>query len=197
MATNVYSLSINYNIGGQFATNVLHWQFDDSGYLTTALAAHALAVAVQTGVQTQLLAAIPSATTLLSYRCRRITGVGGFEAQVLLAPGTVGGRASNLMVSGICPVLIFYPSGNLKQRGRMFVPGLADGDALDGQILSGQVTRLKALINAILTPVTLAGGGAPVASPVLWSRRLLSAAIITQGAVSVQIGQLRRRQLPA
>jgi hypothetical protein len=196
MATHVYSIGINYNVGGQFATNVVHYQFDDSGFPSTADAARALNNAWAAANQTALLNALSVHVTLLSYRARSVNQAGGFEALKSVGAGTVGARAGNLGYAGLAPVIVMHPVANGKQRGRMFLPGVSDADCLDGYITAAYNTVMGALITALLAPITLVGGGAPVAQYCIYNRTTHVGTLCDVGQVSPMLGQVRRRQVP-
>jgi hypothetical protein len=198
MGLNTYSMAINYNVGGQFASNILFFQFDDSGFSNTADAAHGLCLGWQTANQTRLLNILSAHVTLMSYRARNVTAGGGFEGQVLLAAGVVGNRAGNLMAAGIGPCYVFVPTGNAKQRGRMFVPGISDSDASDGILTSAFLTVLNTSGSGFITPFAVTGGGGPVATPVVFTRKPAKVSRTIQHVlVSMNLAQVRRRQVPA
>jgi hypothetical protein len=196
MATNTYQLIINYNAGGQFAANVLHYTFDDAGFTSTSLAAKGLTDGFDAANRTALRNILSSHVTLLTYRARCITSPGGFEGGTSLPAGTVGVRAGNLMVAGAGPVIIFYPTGNRKERGRIFIPGISDTDCVDGIITSAFHTVLTSSASTLISPFNAVGGGAPVCQPVVRSRKLLQSFNIGQAQISIIVGQVRRRQVP-
>jgi hypothetical protein len=190
-------MAINYNCSGQFCTNVLHYQFDDAGFATTAQAALALNTAFLLAKQTALLNILSTHVTLLSLRTRCVTASGGFESITTLAPGTVGARTGNMQVSGIGPVYLWLPTANSKLRGRMFVPGISNSDCTDGIMSAAFVTVLRTTGASLILPITLVGGGAPVATPVVFTRAPVKLAHpIGHFAVSFMLGQIRRRQTP-
>ncbi len=197
MATNTYQLVVSYNVGGQFAANVLHYSFDDAGFVSTSLAAKGLTDGFNAANTTALRNILSVHTGLLSYKARCITSPGGFEGGTALTAGTVGVRTGNLSVAGAGPVLIFYPTGNRKERGRMFVPGVSDTDCVDGILTAAFHTVLASSAATLISPFNAVGGGAPVCQPVVRSRKLSSSFNIGQAQISVMIGQIRRRQVPA
>lgn len=198
MATHVYQLSINSNIAGQFASNVVHYQFDDGGYASTVDAANALCNGWSTNVQPAWLLATSLQTTLLSLKSRLVGSTGGFEAVKVIAGGTVGARTGNLASAAISPVLIFFPTANAKPRGRLFIPGVSDTDCVDGILTNAFHTVLATTAATMLTPFALIGGGVPTATPVIYSRKAPPTAYTIQAAqISSMIGQVRRRQVPA
>lgn len=197
MATNTYQLVISYNVGGQFAANVLHYTFDDAGFISTSLAAKGLCQGFDAANTTPLKNILSAHTTLLSYKARCITSPGGFEGGIALPAGTVGLRAGNLSVAGVGAVYIWYPTGNRKERGRMFVPGVSDADCFDGILTVAYHNVLTSTGSNLITPFNAVGGGVPVCQPVVRSRKLLQSFNIGQAQVSLMLGQVRRRQVPA
>jgi hypothetical protein len=199
MATHTYQLSISYSISTEFAQNILHYQFDDGGFADTQSAALALVDAFDAHCTTGYKSILPNSTSILSYRGRALNVAGGFEAIKLLAGPPAGTRAGNLQVTGVCPVLIFFPNGNAKQRGRMFLPGVTDLDLIDGDFQVGFRGQVSAVRHLFSDTLTLTGGGAPVASPVVYSRLPLpsTSRIIEYVRLSDMPGTLRRRQRPA
>jgi hypothetical protein len=95
--------------------------------------------------------------------------------------------------------MILYPTGNAKQRGRVFLPGISDSDVIDGYIgttYRGVINTNKHLFTDTLT---LSGGGTPVATPVVYSRLPKPAVsrVIEYSRLSAMVGTQRRRQRPA
>jgi len=197
MATNTYQLVISYNVSGQFAANVLHYSFDDAGFNSTSLASKGLTDGFNAANTTALKNILSLHTTILSYKARCITSPGGFEGGTALAAGTVGLRTGNQSISGAGPVYIWYPTGNRKERGRMFIPGVSDTDCFDGVLTSTFHSVLVSSGSTLITPFNVVGGGAVVATPVVRSRKLLQSFTVGQAQVSMMIGQVRRRQIPA
>lgn len=107
MATHAYSLIPSYTSGGQFCQNVLHYQFDDSGYTDTAAAALALINAFDTANTTKLKNLCTVHTDILSYRSRNLTLGGGFEAIKLLS-GVSGLRTGNLGATAPSPCAVLF-----------------------------------------------------------------------------------------
>ncbi len=197
MSNQVYSIAMNYNSGGQFATNIWHYQFDDAGYVTTAQAASALLTAWTTANFTALRNILPTAVTILSSKGRKVTGVGGFEATDVYSSANTGTRTGTMMAAGIGPCIIWYGIGNSKLRGRTFVPGATNTDIVDGQIQVGLISALATFTGLMSTPIVLSGGSTPTATFGLFSRRTSLFTTVFAGVKSDMIGQVRRRMLPA
>src|SRR5580765_2570824 len=107
MAVNTYRLTISYSVAGQFAQNVLHYSFDDGLFANTTLSEKALIDAFSAHCTGPLKDALSVHVQILSYKARKITGVGGFEAVRLGVAGDVGNRAGDLTASGLCLLIRF------------------------------------------------------------------------------------------
>jgi hypothetical protein len=198
VSTNTYSLTISYNNAGQFSQNILHFQFDDSGFTDTASAALALCNAFDTANTTHLANLLPTATHIESYRARNVTAPGGFEALKLLS-GVFGARTGNVGASAPSPVAVTFPTGNANPRGRCFLPGVTDTDMADGEFSAAYRTAFTTHSVLFKNTLTLTGGGAPVATPVIFSRKTTPGSSYTIEYVRLSdiLGTQRRRQRPA
>lgn len=197
MAAHTYQMAINYNVAGQFASNILHFLFDDGGYTTTAAAATGLCAGWDNANRTRLRNMLSQHVSILSYRARAINVPGGFEGGLLLSSANTGNRTGNLMAAGCGPVSILFPIGNGTQRGRIFWPGITDSDGVDGQVQAGLKSAITTSMSGIITAFPSVGGGTVSIQPVIYSRRLLQSFTIFASQISLMIGQTRRRQLPA
>jgi len=198
MATNIYSLVATYVEGGQFAQNVLHYEFDDSSYSDTATAALALCNAFDTTNTTHLRNLVPTTTQIASYKGRSLTTGGGFEAIKLLG-AIFGLRTGSLSASGVCPVAVLFPLGNAKPRGRCFLPGVTDTDLVNGEYTTSFRNNFTTHAAMFTNTLALSGGGSPTATPVIYHRKPAPAVgyIIEYVRLSDTVGQLFRRQRPA
>src|SRR6478672_1625564 len=159
MAAHTYRLTISYNSAGQFAQNVLHYRFDDSGFQTAVQAAAALNNAFNTHVSGDLKNALSVHTQILSYKSRKIEGGGGFEAVLLGVGGDIGTRVGDLSASGLAPLIRFITNNVPPVTGRMFLPGVSDSDCTEGYVAPGYFTDLTDLANKLDDSLTLIGGG--------------------------------------
>lgn len=195
--SNTYQFVWNFNSGGQFASNIFHWNFDDSGFGTSRAAAEALLTAWATRDLVHYRNMLPGAVTFLSIKARLVGHAGGFEAVEVSAPGVTGNRAGNMQASGIAPVLIHYPFLNGKLRGRTFLPGLSDLDCDGGYYTAAYRAAIVTATANMFDDLTLVGGGAPVASFGLYSRDSGDFTPCGIPKLSDMVGQVRRRQVPA
>ncbi len=197
MAQQTYRITISYNSAGQFAQNVLHYAFDDSLFANTTLSAKALIDAFNLHCTGPLKAALSTHTLILSYKARKIHSTGGFEAVRLGVAGDVGLRAGDLSASGLAPLIRFVTNDVPPASGRMFLPGLSDNDCIDGFLDTGFFTILTGLANALDDQLTLVGGGAPLATPVVQRESPTRVASPIHIAVpSPYLATQRRRQRP-
>lgn len=198
MADETYRLTISYNSAGQFAQNVLHYELDDHLFSDTVAAANALINAWDTHCTTALLNALSLHTTVLSYKARRITTHGGFEAVKLLTAGTVGARTGDLSASGLAPYLRFITNNVPPIQGRLFLPGCSDSDCINGFMQAGYQAPLLTLADKLDDALTLTGGGAPTATPVVRTVSPVRDSIPVHACVaSPVLSTQRRRQRPA
>lgn len=199
MASHTYSLVASYTAGGQFCQNILHYQFDDAGFADTQSAALSLVNAFDAANTAHLRAMLCTHVSVNSYKARALDVAGGFEAVKLLAGPPFGTRAGVLSVSAVSPVIILIPNGNAKQRGRVFLPGVSDSDLVDGDFQAAFRTAVTTHAVMFVNTINLVGGGAPVASPVVYSRLPLpsTSRIVEYARLSAMAGTLRRRQRPA
>lgn len=198
MSVSVYRLSIQYNTAGQYAQNVLHYQFDDSLFTNSVLAAAALNNAWNTHCAGALKDCLSTHTQILSLKSRKLTGGGGFEAVRLGVAGDIGTRTGDLSASGLAPVIRFITNATPPITGRIFLPGISDTDATDGFISAPYFTDMTTLAGVLDDNLTLSGGGAPVATPGIQSFspvRIFTP--ITIGVPSPYLSTQRKRQRPA
>jgi len=198
MSQQTYRLTASYNAAGQFAQNVLHYRFDDGGFATTIAAANALIAAFDTHVTAQLKAALSVHTQILSYKARRVVQHGGFEAVKLGLTTDVGTRTGDLSASGLAPMIRFMVQPPPPISGRMFLPGVSDDDCDNSKVTPTYFTILTGLANLLDDTLTLTGGGAPTAVPVLLTRQPIVDSIpITLAVPASFLATQRRRQRPA
>lgn len=197
MSQQSYALVMSTNIGGQFAANIMHWVFEDSGYNSTFAAASALVSRWIAVAFASFQNITPVGTTFLSIKARRVSAVGGFEFTDTFAPATTGNRSGTLSVAATGPVINLYQSANGTKRGRIFIPGISEDDADLGQIGSSLTTAIQTAIPNLINNMVLVGGGAPTAKLVIYRHQNHSWVDVGSANQSMKIGTQRRRQLPA
>lgn len=198
MASNIYSLTLSWNIAGQFAANILHYVFDDGGYSTTQDAAAALVTKWDAISKTDWLAMLPNVTILLSAKARKATGSGGFEAAKPYPSSTLGTRVGEVSAAGINPCIIHYPSQAQAGRGKTFLPGVRELDCKDGVFTAAFQSAIATHIPTAFSALTLAGGGGPTAEFAIMKKTGSPRwFFVADSMLSDLVAQQRRRQRPA
>jgi len=197
MATHTYQLSINYAAQNQFASNILHYGFDDGGFASSAAAALALCNAWDTANRTLLKNILPTTTTIVSLKARALNMVGGFEGFLSMPASQTGARTGNVAATGVSPLVILVPTVEPSGKGKSFLPGVTDTDLVDGEYQSGFVTAFNTNNHLYTDTLVLTGGGAPTATPGIYSRKTLTLNFIKAVELSMVFGTQRRRQRPA
>jgi hypothetical protein len=197
MADHNYSLIITGLSGPQFVQNVLHYRFDDSGFLTTKSAAAALQAAWDVANRLTWRQILPTDYTIKSYKGSRVDGGGGFEAfSPITAGGTAGTRAGTQSATGLNPVIVVAPFlETAPGRGKIFLPGISETDIEDGKYTEAYKTAVAGALVNLLDDLTLTGGGGPTAS-YGWIKK--NGTFVAGGKVwlSMNLGTQRRRMRP-
>lgn len=197
MATRPYQLIPSFNCAGQFAQSIFHYQFDDAGFLNTKAAAMALINAFDAAKRTNLRACLPSDTTLISYRARQITAVGGFNAFLPITTTNAGTRTGTQSASALNPVVVFFPLTPSHGRGKWFVPGISELDIEDGRFTGTYTSAIETILTTLFDDLTLTGGGGPTAQFGWYSRASNAFRLPNHIALSKNLGTQRRRMRPA
>lgn len=201
MAQTVFALVPSFDIAGQFAQSVWHWQFDTAGYASLFHAAEDLVLSWADGAafarSNALKAILPSKTRILSIKAHAVNMPGGFEYFRAAIAGQVGLRAGGLNASGLAACVVFTPSESVASRGRWFIPGLTDLDCQVGVLTPGYKSAVTTAVNTMFDDLVLTNGGAPTAKHVIWDAKNKIARGATFRLLSDMVGQVRRRQKPA
>lgn len=197
MATRTYQLIPSFNTVGQFAQSIWHYQFDDAGFTTTKDAAEALIVAFDTAHRTELRACLPTDVTLISYRARLRSAVGGFNAFSPISATNAGTRAGTQSASALNPVAIFFPLNPAHGRGKWFIPGVSETDIEDGRFTAGYISAINTQLGTMFDDLTLVGGGGPTAVFGWFSTATNAFRIPIRNQLSLNLGTQRRRMRPA
>ncbi len=197
MAQQIYQLIPSFSSAGQFAQSVWHYQFDDAAFTTTQEAGNALIAAFDTAHRTELRGCLPSDVTLLSYRAKKINGVGGFNAYAPVTSTNTGTRTGTQSATALNPVAIFYGFLPGYGRGKWFIPGVSESDIEDGRFTAAYKTAIDALLGSMFDDIVLIGGGNPTAVFGWYARNANAFRIPALNELSANLGTQRRRMLPA
>lgn len=197
MATRTYQLILSFNSAGQFAQSIWHYQFDDAGFVTTKSAALALINAFDAARRTTLRGALPTDTTLISYRSRLLGSVGGFNAFLPISATNAGTRAGTQSASALNPVVVHYPLTPSHGRGKWFIPGVSETDIESGRFTANYGGVIESICTTLFDPLTLTGGGGPTATFGWFSRGSGQFRTPVSSHLSLNLGTQRRRMRPA
>jgi len=198
MAINTYQLIFSGNSCGQFVQNVLHLRMDDAGYAAALQAAKGLVDGfLAASREDDWLDMHCESYTLMSLKCRRVSGGIGPEWIDISVTGTNGSRSGVSQSSSNGPVVLLIPLGSPRRVGKIFVSGISLTDADRGQISVAAIAAIDAAATALLQTFTAVGGATPAVNWCIASAAN-KADTLAIGAMEVckEIGVVRRRQLP-
>jgi len=195
MGLNTYELAISYNCGGQFAQNVLHYQFDDATFATSQLAAADLITKWDTANRSTLRGILSASVTIVGYKAGRISTPGGFEAHFAVSGSNAGTRAAGISASGLSPVIVGVPVNLLGPRGRVFLPGVSENDIEDGIFTDNYRAAVNSALNTLFDDLTMTGGGAATYGYFRRKPTKLFVALV-DFLLSENLGTQRRRMRP-
>lgn len=196
MAQHVMQQVTTYNVGGQYAQSVWHWRFEIGGFSSSYAAALQFLNDWNFRNVIDLTSILPADVTLLSQKAKIVDMAGGFEGFRPYAAGTVGGRGAGMSCSGLAPVVIFSCEHADHAHGRWYIPGIAEGDCVEGIFTDAYKALIETKINLMFDDLTLTAGGLPVCEFVLWDRKNKVYAVPARWKLSDVLGQQRRRQTP-
>lgn len=196
MALNTYTLIPTFNVGGQFAQVVWHYQLDDSTFGTTKSAAQDLQQKFDTAHRTAMRSILPAEVSLVSYKGSCVSSPGGFEAFSPATGAVAGIITGGMSVSGLAPVLVHVPVDVSMARGRTFLPGISESSVESGILTAAYTTLVEGVIAAgFFQPLTLTGGGQATFG--YWRAAQKQFVPIAHTLLSQNLGTMRRRMRPA
>ncbi len=194
MATENYLLSIQGSIAGQFNECVLCFQsaglssvdtLGEGGDLINSFIAHA---------QAKWLAMLPGSYNLDLLSARRAFPKPSANAMVQnQAFSVTGTRGASATTYNCCPSIFLIPQMGVKSGGRVFLPGVAQGDIINNAYLAAYRTAIDTFF--IQCIAGLAGSGTNWQLAV-FSRKTASASLVASYGPSTRIGFQGRRRKP-
>jgi hypothetical protein len=195
---NVFQLNLVGVVGGEYVENILHYDAASVGTNTPEQIAADLIMGWSGSLyESNYLACLPSDYVLAGYRCKSIYPSGG-SSVVKPRSSAVGTRPTASVASGISPICVFpiYNIGNPKRdhtNGKLFMPGVADGD-LNGNIWSD---ALQAAISAFISQLLIAITGTLTTYTYgVYNRSTHAFVAADVGNLSLTVGTQRRRYRP-
>lgn len=199
MPIEFYQSVHSYICAGQYAANVLHWQLDNTGSTDDWEAARQIAldmVTPITGLVQKFVDCMPANCFASSLRVRRVAPTGGNTAPILFAaldfPGAFPAEVeiSSFQESGC---LILLPDSAAGLFGRVFVPGVPEGQVINGRFSNAYETAINDLKDKIVVGGTVAAG---IYLPVVFNRTTLTGPVVQNGYLSIKVGTQDRRRVP-
>jgi len=199
MAAQTYQLVISGNLAGQFVQNIFHYRMDDAAYPSRLQAAKGLLDGWLTDDKMDhFLDMCPTPYIAKSVKARCVTGGGGPEWIDTSVSGSTGTRGTVIGESGIGPVIIWYTDGGNRSNGKSFIPGVATEDIKNGELLVAGGTAILTAANDFWPGFDSEGASVvPVVMVVPRSSNMTLRALVVNANISKEIGQQRRRLLPA
>lgn len=195
MANDVMQLVLVGVIGNEFAENVLYFQSDVANAANPVLEAKNCVDAFIANVQNDWMDSLPNDYELHGYKCKRVNNTGGPTYMAPIA-AVAGGRPAASLVSSLAPLLVssYVETATMKHRtGRIFMPGIADGDVIENE-LGGPILGQLNAVGADLLATSSSGGQTFTYG--IWSRKYLRFYIPPAINISLLVGTQRRRLHP-
>lgn len=199
MAVETYECILSGSVSQQFVQSILHCGVNNTADTSPFTIANALITEFNGANKLikKYTDACPADYQMTSIRVRRILPTGGPTAIKLQAALVQyqGQRPNSAMVSSDSPLLIWLSDIRPSRTGRLFMPGIAEGDCLGNVLDVSLVTVLDAL-------GTYWRAGGTLASPSyewdgqIYRRAVAAGDAISNYRVSPIVGTQRRRQRP-
>ena len=188
---DVLEVNVNWNQEIQTFTNVLHYR--QVGADGTGDVRQALVDAIQSGVQTEWLAAVSEDVTLLGYAARKLYPVQTQQLDVPInAPGT---DVADAMTPNIaCVIALYAQIEGRKGVGRVYVSGVPEDGISFGNINGPSRATLNALKEQLVLPIVDAGTGFSFQLAV-WDGVASIARDVVKGVLRFRVSNLRSRTM--
>lgn len=200
---DIFELQVIGNCGGQYVENVLHFLGAQTNSTTPGTDANQVINDFIATVQGPYLACMANDYILGGYKCRRVNNTGGPGASQV--NGGIGTRtkASQVQSSGAVITGDWYDPTHINKApkgpgkwsvSKIFMPGAAQGDIVDGAVQAGYATALGTFIGALSAGI----GSGPVGPEtyIVWSRKQMTGYTVTGLEVALLTGTQRKRLRP-
>lgn len=195
MATEIYELSVQGAVQGQYDECVLHWIGTGLTANETLVNGNLLISGWVATCQALWLATLPSSYSLNRLAARRATpspsAVAHAQYQAFIVSGT---RGTDAVSFNLCPSIFLVPGMGVKSGGRVFMPCVGAADIVNNGYLPAYIT---ALANAFNTMIGGFSGSGVTWNLAVFSRKLLTASLVTQANFSGRLGFQGKRRYPA
>lgn len=197
MATEYYSLTLGYNVAGQYAANVFHYRIEDPSDPDEFECAKQLALAIDDGAAlswtTKLQAMLSDQAYISSIMTRRAFPVGSNTArQQFETDDFPGAIASPVHTQQVAACIIWVSESTPGRTARNFMPGVPE-TALDS---SRWTDAFQTLVQAFITK-HITGFSTPVGIfiPCIYDRTTHTGPTVGDGYLTPLVGTQRGREV--
>lgn len=192
MARDVYQLIALGQTGSEFWEFVQHFESGVTSSTDPATDAEFCISSFMDNLQDPFLTCLPSQCSISGYKCKRVNNSGGPSVMHPITP-QLGTRSGNLAVGSVGPCIVsMYNNGARWTAGRLFMPGVIQGDIASNHFSSGLITAAQNFILALVQQYT----AGTTWDFVIWSKKLTLPFSPFSIDLSLKAGIQKRRLLP-
>lgn len=194
MATELYELSVQGNVNGQFNESVMHFIGDNLTANETMANGEDLLNSWQTNIGSLWLPLLPTTYQLDRIAARRVVPIGSnvphLQYQKGSNPGTATGSCCGYQ---LCPTVFLIPPMGTKSGGKVFMPAISTARVNSNVYTPLYLTQINTLFNAMATNF---GTSAITWVQGIFSRKNLSYSHVMGHTLSARFGFQGRRRKP-
>lgn len=192
MAVDTFQLIALGLSGGEYWEFVQHFKTTETNVADPVAFANDLIDAFRDQVEGAFLDCVPSQVTITGYKAKRINNDGGPTTMLPITP-VAGARTGNLAVGCLGPCIVSPYFNNTRwTTGRLFLPGIVQGDIASNHIAGSLVTAVQDLCDLLAAVIT----GENDWYYTIWSKKLELPFEPFDVEISLKVGVQKRRLLP-
>ena len=194
VANEVYQLAIQGFLNSNWRENVMCFRGTGVDTNDTKKASKDLIDAWSLHIRSNFLALLPNTYILQNMMCKRVSPFGSFSSRLILESGLFSGTTSApATTQQCCPSIFMVPAMGVKSGGKIFLPGISQGDITNNAFTAGYNTRINTFMSSMTTGFA---GTLYTWQLVIFSRKLNTNSIVQSWHLSPFIGFVRKRQWP-
>jgi hypothetical protein len=192
MATETYELTLEGLLGQEYRENTMHWQAVGSNPADTEAGGESLVSGWKTHIMPLWLACLPVSYQLSMVSARRVDPkISTVVRQQSVAGAETGTRSTNSTAQQTCPCIFMIPPMGNKTGGKIFMPGVAQGDITGNSYVAPYNAAITAFMAAVIAGFAQSG---ITWEQVIFSKKLLTSVPITDYHLSPVIGYIGKRR---